>query len=172
MMLEHLGHADRARAVVGAIERVVEDGKTLTRDLAAARRLRGRGRRSPRSSSARAGMNYFGHTVLAVRYGGDRAFVLGAMLPDFAAMIRARPPRVDHVDIDSGMRFHWRTDESSTGPRLRQLTRQAWTGYRRGASGAAARSQWRTSASSSCSTRPCPEIGRRSGRTWGAGGRR
>jgi len=26
-------------------------------------------------------MNYFGHTVLAVRYGGDRAFVLGAMLP-------------------------------------------------------------------------------------------
>jgi len=33
MMLEHLGHADAARAVVGAIERVVEDGKTLTRDL-------------------------------------------------------------------------------------------------------------------------------------------
>jgi tartrate dehydrogenase/decarboxylase/D-malate dehydrogenase len=33
MMLEHLGHADAARAVVAAIERVVEDGKTLTRDL-------------------------------------------------------------------------------------------------------------------------------------------
>jgi len=33
MMLEHLGHAGAARAVVGAIERVVEDGKTLTRDL-------------------------------------------------------------------------------------------------------------------------------------------
>src|SRR5262245_10586533 len=33
MMLEHLGHADAARAVVGAIERVVEEGKTLTRDL-------------------------------------------------------------------------------------------------------------------------------------------
>ena len=33
MMLEHLGHAEAARAVVAAIERVVEGGKTLTRDL-------------------------------------------------------------------------------------------------------------------------------------------
>jgi tartrate dehydrogenase/decarboxylase / D-malate dehydrogenase len=33
MMLEHLGHPDAARAVVSAIERVVEDGKVLTRDL-------------------------------------------------------------------------------------------------------------------------------------------
>ena len=33
MMLDHLGHADAARAVVAAIERVVEEGKTLTRDL-------------------------------------------------------------------------------------------------------------------------------------------
>src|SRR5881409_2286886 len=33
MMLEHLGHAAAARAVVAAIERVVEEGKTLTRDL-------------------------------------------------------------------------------------------------------------------------------------------
>jgi tartrate dehydrogenase/decarboxylase/D-malate dehydrogenase len=33
MMLEHLGHADAARAVIAAIERLVEDGKTLTRDL-------------------------------------------------------------------------------------------------------------------------------------------
>src|ERR671931_1321303 len=33
MMLEHLGHAEAARAVVGAIERMVEEGKTLTRDL-------------------------------------------------------------------------------------------------------------------------------------------
>jgi tartrate dehydrogenase/decarboxylase/D-malate dehydrogenase len=33
MMLEHLGHADAARAVVAAIERLVEAGKTLTRDL-------------------------------------------------------------------------------------------------------------------------------------------
>ena len=33
MMLDHLGHADAARAVVSAIERAVEEGKTLTRDL-------------------------------------------------------------------------------------------------------------------------------------------
>ena len=30
---EHLGHADAARAVVAAIERVVVEGKVLTRDL-------------------------------------------------------------------------------------------------------------------------------------------
>jgi tartrate dehydrogenase/decarboxylase/D-malate dehydrogenase len=33
MMLEHLGHADAAGAVVSVIERVVEEGKVLTRDL-------------------------------------------------------------------------------------------------------------------------------------------
>ncbi len=33
MMLEHLGHADAALAVVAAIERVVEEGEGLTRDL-------------------------------------------------------------------------------------------------------------------------------------------
>ena len=33
MMIEHLGHPDAAAAIVKAIERVVEDGKTLTRDL-------------------------------------------------------------------------------------------------------------------------------------------
>jgi tartrate dehydrogenase/decarboxylase/D-malate dehydrogenase len=33
MLLEHLGHADAAAAVVTAIEAVVKDGKTVTRDL-------------------------------------------------------------------------------------------------------------------------------------------
>jgi tartrate dehydrogenase/decarboxylase/D-malate dehydrogenase len=33
MMLEHVGQVEAARAVVSAIERVVEEGKTLTRDL-------------------------------------------------------------------------------------------------------------------------------------------
>ena len=33
MMLEHLGHPEAAQAVVGAIERFVEEGKGLTRDL-------------------------------------------------------------------------------------------------------------------------------------------
>src|SRR5207245_819579 len=33
MMLDHLGHGDAARAVVKAIEQVVAEGRTLTRDL-------------------------------------------------------------------------------------------------------------------------------------------
>ena len=33
MMLDHLGHPDAARAVVAAIEKLVADGKLLTRDL-------------------------------------------------------------------------------------------------------------------------------------------
>lgn len=33
MMLEHLGHPEAAQAVVGAIERFVEAGRGLTRDL-------------------------------------------------------------------------------------------------------------------------------------------
>jgi hypothetical protein len=57
-------------------------------------------------------VNFFGHTVLAVRRSTAPAFVLGAMLPDFATMIRARSPRTAHTDIDSGMQFHWRTDEA------------------------------------------------------------
>ena len=56
-------------------------------------------------------MNFFGHTVLAVRRSTEPAFVLGSMLPDFATMIRARPPHPAHAEIDSGMQFHWRTDE-------------------------------------------------------------
>ena len=33
MLLEHLGHQDAADAVLGAIEELVEEGKTVTRDL-------------------------------------------------------------------------------------------------------------------------------------------
>ena len=33
MMLEHLGHADAARAVVAAVERVVKEGRVRTKDL-------------------------------------------------------------------------------------------------------------------------------------------
>jgi tartrate dehydrogenase/decarboxylase/D-malate dehydrogenase len=33
LMLDHLGHPDAAAAVVSAIEKLVADGKTLTRDL-------------------------------------------------------------------------------------------------------------------------------------------
>src|SRR5262249_32034641 len=66
----------------------------------------------PPPASARDVVDFFGPTVLAVRRSPAPAFVLGAMLPDFATMIRARPPRTTHTDIDSGMQFHWRTDEA------------------------------------------------------------
>jgi hypothetical protein len=85
-------------------------------------------------------MNYFGHTVLAVRRGGGRAFVLGAMLPDFATMIRARSPHTAHADIDSGMQFHRRTDDVfHRSAVFRQLTQEAvvWLSARGVRSGSA-----------------------------------
>ena len=72
-------------------------------------------------------MNFFGHTVLAVRRSTDPAFVLGSMLPDFATMIRARPPHAEHADIDSGMKFHWRTDDVfHRSPAFQALSHRAY----------------------------------------------
>lgn len=56
-------------------------------------------------------MNYLGHAAVASWRSPDSAFVLGAMLPDFATMIGTRPPTTAHAGIDGGMRFHYRTDE-------------------------------------------------------------
>ena len=72
-------------------------------------------------------MNYLGHAAVATWRSQDRAFVLGAMLPDFATMIGARPPATTHAGLDAGMRFHYRTDEvfhRSVG--FRELTRSAF----------------------------------------------
>lgn len=85
-------------------------------------------------------MNFFGHTVLAVKRSADPAFVLGSMLADFATMIRARSPHTEHADIDSGMRFHWRTDEVfHRSPTFLTLTHQAvgWLSARGVRSGSA-----------------------------------
>jgi hypothetical protein len=71
-------------------------------------------------------VNFFGHTVLAVRRRADPAFVLGSMLPDFASMIRARAPATEHADIESGMQFHWMTDQVfHRAPAFLALTREA-----------------------------------------------
>jgi hypothetical protein len=56
-------------------------------------------------------VNYLGHAAVATWRRPDPAFVLGAMLPDFAAMIGARAPATSHGDLEAGMRFHYRTDE-------------------------------------------------------------
>lgn len=55
-------------------------------------------------------MNFFGHAAVATWRSRADGFVLGAMLPDFAGMIGARPPRVTHDDVDSGIAFHHETD--------------------------------------------------------------
>ncbi|HEX7671723.1 MAG TPA: hypothetical protein VF395_19150 [Polyangiaceae bacterium] len=55
-------------------------------------------------------MNFFGHAVVATWQSAHPGFVLGAMLPDFATMIGARVPSVNHADVASGVRFHHDTD--------------------------------------------------------------
>lgn len=55
-------------------------------------------------------MNFFGHAVVATWHSDEPAFVLGAMLPDFATMIGERVPSVVHSVIESGVAFHHATD--------------------------------------------------------------
>jgi hypothetical protein len=67
-------------------------------------------------------MNFFGHALLAQRHEATRGpvraeFVLGAMLPDFACMLRLRPPRSVLAGVAEGLRFHHRTDEAFHGSR-------------------------------------------------------
>lgn len=65
-------------------------------------------------------MNFFGHAVIASRsdaaHGSVRAeFVLGSMLPDFASMLRVRPPRVTSAALEEGLRHHHATDDAFHG---------------------------------------------------------
>jgi hypothetical protein len=65
-------------------------------------------------------MNFFGHAVIARRteaaHGRLRAeFVLGAMLPDFAAMLRVHPPSVTSPALEAGVHFHHATDRAFHG---------------------------------------------------------
>lgn len=62
-------------------------------------------------------MNFFGHALIAQRNEVTRGtirpeFVLGAMLPDFASMLRTRPPVASHGAIGAGLAFHHRTDDA------------------------------------------------------------
>jgi len=72
-------------------------------------------------------VNYLGHAAVASWRSPDSAFVLGAMLPDLATMIRARTPATTHAGLDAGMRFHHRTDEVfHRSPVFVELTRSAF----------------------------------------------
>jgi hypothetical protein len=56
-------------------------------------------------------VNFFGHAALAFYERNDSGFILGSMLPDFATMIRARPPAADHTALAQGIAYHHRTDQ-------------------------------------------------------------
>ena len=76
-------------------------------------------------------MNFFGHAWVAQRDEASRgpvraAFVLGAMLPDFASMLRTRPPRVSLPALQAGVAFHHRTDDAFHGTQsFLEFSRQA-----------------------------------------------
>jgi hypothetical protein len=55
-------------------------------------------------------MNFFGHAVLADWKCPDSSFVLGSMLPDFAAMLRVRPPLGLEPRVARGIDFHHASD--------------------------------------------------------------
>jgi len=65
-------------------------------------------------------MNFFGHALIAQRHEATRGavraeFVLGSMLPDFASMLRVRPPRATRGALVAGLHFHHLTDEAFHG---------------------------------------------------------
>jgi hypothetical protein len=67
-------------------------------------------------------MNFFGHALIAQRNEATRGavraeFVLGSMLPDFASMLRTRPPSASHAAVAAGLLFHHATDEAFHGSR-------------------------------------------------------
>lgn len=57
-------------------------------------------------------MNFFAHSFVARRVRRDPAFLLGAMLPDFATMSVARLGVITHADLREGIAEHHRTDEA------------------------------------------------------------
>ena len=65
-------------------------------------------------------MNFFGHALIAQRHEATRGlvraeFVLGAMLPDFASMLRTRPPATSLSAVQAGIALHHLTDEAFHG---------------------------------------------------------
>jgi hypothetical protein len=60
-------------------------------------------------------VNFFGHALVASRQGSDPRWVLGAMMPDFASMCRARLEGSDDPVVSAGIAFHHRTDDAFHG---------------------------------------------------------
>ena len=55
-------------------------------------------------------MNYFGHAAVASWRSAEPAIALGAMLPDFATMCRAKLPTSPDARITAGIALHHQTD--------------------------------------------------------------
>ena len=55
-------------------------------------------------------MNFFGHAVVASWTTRSPAFLLGAMLPDFCSIVRARLREVTHEEIAAGVAHHHAID--------------------------------------------------------------
>ena len=55
-------------------------------------------------------MNYFGHALVASWRAAPAAMVLGAMLPDFSSMCRARLAPAQDAEVDAGLALHHATD--------------------------------------------------------------
>lgn len=76
-------------------------------------------------------MNFFGHALIAQRSEATRGpiraeFVLGAMLPDFASMLRTRPPVSTLDALSAGLSFHHQTDDAFHGSQsFLEFSRQA-----------------------------------------------
>ncbi len=71
-------------------------------------------------------MNFYAHAVAASWTSIDPAFVLGAMLPDFATMARIRLPEVHLGALADGVSFHHTSDRAFH--RLRRFRdEEAWT---------------------------------------------
>lgn len=56
-------------------------------------------------------MNFLGHARVAARVSSDPRLLLGAMLPDFASMARARLTSVADPEVAAGVRLHLDTDD-------------------------------------------------------------
>jgi acyl carrier protein phosphodiesterase len=60
-------------------------------------------------------VNFFSHLVVARRVRRDPAFLLGAMLPDFATMSGSRLGAITHPDLAAGVAEHHHTDAAFHG---------------------------------------------------------
>jgi hypothetical protein len=70
-------------------------------------------------------MNFFGHAAVASWSSPAPGTVLGAMLPDFATMIRARLGDADDPDVATGIAHHHATDATfHTMPAVLGLMRE------------------------------------------------